>query len=92
MRELSHNEAKVCYKLYRNGCFGGHWLQIDTAASGFPSHELDTAKEAIDELIRDGILIEKPAKHGNGVFINPKLRQEVYERVRAHEDFAWLPK
>ncbi|PSG97424.1 hypothetical protein BRD56_05760 [Thermoplasmatales archaeon SW_10_69_26] len=92
MRELTRAEAKVCFKLYREGCFGSHWLLKDTAASGFPSHELDAAKAAIDELVRDGILREKPTQHGEGVFINPKIKNELYERIREHDGFEWLPK
>jgi len=44
VRELDPYEAKVCFKLFRQGCFGkGHKLTA-TVTSGFPSHELDGVK------------------------------------------------
>jgi hypothetical protein len=92
VRELDDYEAKICFKLYRQGCLGSHWLLKDTAASGFPSHELDEVKDAIDRLVRDDILGLKQTQHGEGVFINPSRKEEVYERVTEHSDFQWLPK
>jgi hypothetical protein len=92
VRALDQYEAKICFKLYRQGCFGSHWLLKDTAASGFPSHELDEVKEAIDDLVRDGILNLKATQYGEGVYINPQLKGEVYQRVTEHPDFQWLPK
>lgn len=92
MRTLNPHEAKICYNLYREGCFGSHWLLKDTVVSGFPSHELGEVKQAVDQLVRDGILGLKQSQHGEGVFINKELRYDVWERIREHDDFAWLPK
>ena len=92
MRKLTAHEAKVCFKLYRQGCFGkGHKL-IDTVTSGFPTHELDQVKDAIQQLIREGILVKHPTKHGEAVHINPKLSQEMWQVLKAMPDYSWMPK
>ncbi|MFO1535130.1 MAG: hypothetical protein ABR586_05650 [Thermoplasmatota archaeon] len=92
MRKLDKHEAKVCFKLYRQGCFGkGHKL-VDTVTSGFPSHELDLVASAINRLIKDGILVAHPTKHGQAVAINVHLRLELYAVLRTMLDYAWLPK
>lgn len=84
-------EAKVCFKLYRNRCFGAGHMLVDNVVSGFPSHELDEAREAVERLIRDGILRPHPTKHGRAVNIQASLRLHVRERIREHPKFAWLP-
>ena len=90
MRALDQHEAKVCFKLYRQGCFGkGHKL-IDTVTSGFPSHELGAVKDAIDQLISDNILVEHPTKHGKAVHINIDRKNEVFDALREHDDYKWL--
>jgi len=92
MRKLDRFEAKVCFKLYRSQCFGkGHKL-VDTVTSGFPSHELDKVAAAIEQLIRDNILVAHPTKHGRAVAINVNLRLELYDAIRAMPDYRWLPK
>ncbi len=92
MRRLDKYEAKVCFKLYRQGCFGAGHKLIDTVTSGFPSHELDKVKDAIRALIKDGILVRHPTKHGEAVNIDSKKRLELYETLRAIPDYKWLPK
>lgn len=92
MRALDDHEAKVCFKLYRAGCFGkGHKL-VDTVTSGFPSHELAKVAAAVDRLVRDGILVAHPTKHGRAVNIHPRLSNDVYEALRSMPAYAWLPR
>jgi hypothetical protein len=65
---------------------------VDTITSGFPSHELDQVKGAIDRLVRDGILVQHPTKHGRAVCIDAKKRLDVYDALRSMRAFSWLPK
>jgi hypothetical protein len=91
VRELDPYEAKVCFKLFRQGCFGkGHKLTA-TVTSGFPSHELDGVKAAIERLLRDGILVAHPTKHGKAVHLNGRLRHEIRDALKARPEFRWLP-
>lgn len=92
VRRLSRHEAAICFKLYRNRCFGKGHMLVDNVVRGFPSHEVGRVRDAIGDLVRDAILVRKPSRHGEAVFIDPSLRLEVYERIREHPDYAWLPK
>lgn len=92
VRRLDAYEAKVCFKLYRQRCFGRGHKRIDTVTSGFPSHELDQVKEAIARLVKDGILIEHPTKHGKAVHIDAAKRLDVWKALRKLPDYGWLPK
>lgn len=92
LRALTPLEARLCAKLYRERCFGkGHKL-VSTVLQGVPTHAQGEASEALDQLVRDGIVVKHPTKNGMSVFLNPKRRLEVWERLREHKDFAWLPK
>lgn len=91
MRRLSLVEAKLCAKLWRQGKFGSGHMQIDTLVQGFPSHETGEARDAVDRLVRDRILVRK-GKARAAVHLNLALAEEIYGRVREHPQFAWLPK
>lgn len=92
VRELTALEARLCAKLYRARCFGkGHKL-ISTILQSVPTHAQGEAGDALEELVRDGLVVKHPTKDGMSVFINPKYRLDVWERLREHKDFAWLPK
>jgi hypothetical protein len=92
VRKLDRYEAKVCFKLYRQGCFGAGHRLIDTVTSGFPSHELDRVSDAIQRLIKDGILKQHPTKNGYAVNIHSTLKQEMYDTLRAMPEYKWLTK
>lgn len=90
MRALTDHEAKVCFKLYRRGCFGAGHKLIDTVASGFPSQESGDVKAAITQLIVDNILIEHPTAHGKAVHINPDRKNDIYADLSKRKEYAWL--
>lgn len=92
VRPLTTPEAKVCASLYRQKCFGAGHRLVDTVVSGFPPRLRGDAKDAIEELLRDGILQRKSSKNGLAIFIPAKLAQAVRERVIEHPEWAWLPK
>lgn len=45
-----------------------------------------------ERLVRDGILVSHPTKHGKAVHINPKLSGAIYEALKAMPAYKWLPK
>jgi hypothetical protein len=92
VRQPSPLEARLCFKLYRAGCFGkGHKL-VSTVLQGVPTHARGEAGDALERLARDGVLVKHPTKHGVSVYIGAKYRLDVWERLREHKEFAWLPK
>lgn len=90
MLDLDRHAAKVCFKLYRQGCFGSGHKLVDTVTSGFPSHELGKVKDAIERLVADNVLVRHPTKHGPAVHINLDRKDEVYEALGRM--FPWLPR
>lgn len=92
MRDLTFVEAQVCFPLYRQKCFGAGHRLIVTIVNGFPSRLKGEAKEAIDDLLRDGILQRKASKNGVAIFIPAKLAPAVRERIIKHSGMEWLPK
>jgi hypothetical protein len=91
VRRLSLTEAKICAKLWRQGKFGAGHIQIDTLVQGLPSHETGAARDAVDQMIREGILVKK-GKARAAVHLNVNFAGPIYDRIREHPQFAWLPK
>jgi len=52
-------------------------MLIDNLVRGFPSHLKGNLKKAISGLIRKGLLVEKPTRHGAAVHINFKRLNEI---------------
>lgn len=67
-------------------------MLVDNVLRGLPSQDAEAGKAALQSLLRDGILVEHPTKHGKSVFIDAGLRLDLYERIREHKKFSWLPK
>lgn len=91
VRRLVFAEAKICFILYRNRCFGKGHMLIDNVVGGFPTHEKGDAEDAVRQLLREGILRRKSSVHGPAVFIDASIREHIRERTREHAKFAWLP-
>jgi hypothetical protein len=92
VRELDEWEAALCFTLYRQRCFGKGHMLIDNLVDGFPRHARGDVKAAVARLRRDGIVGVKATRRGKAVFIPARERLHVYEKIRAHPKFAWLPK
>lgn len=65
-------------------------MLVDNVVKGFPSHETDKVKAAVENLIRDGVLVPHPTKHGASVFLNRSIQGPLGDRIREHKAFAWL--
>ena len=80
-------ERDILWKLWRNRCFGKGHMLINNVLRGFPRDRQKEFKNAIDSLIKKGILLKKPTKHGDAVYINAKLRIEIREILKKYHDF-----
>ena len=87
MEVLSEAQVRICYKLWRRGCFGHGHLLIDNLIGGFPTHLQSEAKEALDQLIRKKIVRSKPTSHGYAVYINLEYRNEIENELRKKYPF-----
>ena len=76
-------QLDILFKLWRNRCFRRNaTLQIDNVIRAAPSHVIGRMRQEIDELIRKGVVIKIPHRHGAKVFINPKYKHEIEKALK----------
>ena len=63
-------KATILYNLRRKKVIGGVHTHFDTLRRGFPSHLGKDIKRIAKELIRQGLIITKPAPYGLQVSLN----------------------
>ena len=62
----------------------------DNLLRGFPPDQNAALKGALERLKRDGTVVRKSTKHGQAVYLPPKLGREIYEQLKKH--YPFLPK
>jgi len=62
----------VIVKLYRYKYIGKRHTNKDNIPNGFPPVDRENIKNALEELIKRGIVISKPTSYGTEVSLNPK--------------------
>ena len=67
----------ILRKLYRHRIIGGKHTAVENLTKGLPKHIVGEAKEAVNELIKEGLLLQKPASYGLQVSLNPKKIDEI---------------
>jgi len=88
MVNFTELQLDILFKLWRNRCFRRNaTLQIDTVVKGAPSHLIGRMREEIDDLIRKGIIIKIPHRHGDKVFINPEYKFEIERELKKIHSF-----
>ncbi len=53
--------------------------------SGIPGHTYGDAKEAAQELIREGLIIPKPTNYGLQISLNPNRLEEIKRMIESRE-------
>ncbi|HLC65796.1 MAG TPA: hypothetical protein VJI46_06775 [Candidatus Nanoarchaeia archaeon] len=67
----------ILRKLYRRRVIGCKHTTIENLTHGLPKHLAGLAKEAVDDLIKDGIILQKPTSYGLQVSLNPDKIDEI---------------
>jgi hypothetical protein len=68
-------------KLDRHGYYGGRHTSKEAACKrGFPPHLQQRAKNILEELIKEGIIVQHPTSYGMQIALNPKMRPDI-ERI-----------
>lgn len=70
-------KAQILKKLRRHGYWGGRHTAFDELPKGIPKDQRGLAKDAAEELIRDGLLIEKPPSYGRHVSLDPQRKADI---------------
>ena len=77
--EKEQLKSFIVKKLFHHGYIGGRHTDIENLKKGLPSHIKGDAKGAVEELIKEEILIPKPTSYGLHVSLNPKMKDKLQE-------------
>jgi len=67
----------ILRKLYRHRIIGGRHTAVEHLTRGLPKHAVGEAKNAINELVKEGLILSKPTSYGLQVSLNPKTIDKV---------------
>ena len=67
----------ILRKLFRHRIIGGKHAAIENLTKGLPKHLVGVAKDAVNELIKEGFVLQKPTSYGLQVSLNPKRIDEI---------------
>jgi hypothetical protein len=88
MVNFTELQLDILFKLWRNRCFRRNaTLQVDNVVKDAPSHLIGKMREEIDDLIRNGVVIKIPHRHGNKVFINPEYKFVIEQALKKSHSF-----
>jgi len=71
----------ILRKLYRRRVIGGKHTAVEHLTKGLPRHLAGAAKNAVKELIEDGLILQKPTSYGLQVSLNPEKIDEITKIV-----------
>jgi len=87
VNRLSESQTQILHKLWRNHAFTrSRTTKIDDITKHAPSHAQAKVKDALDDLIKRGIVVKIPHRGGAKVFINPSCRKQVERELRLYFD------
>ena len=70
-------------KMARHGWWGAKHTSRDNIPKGAPQHMRGKIKEAAEQLIKDGYLIQKPIDYGLEVSLNFSRKNEIFNIIEA---------
>lgn len=83
--DISENEkikATIIYNLRRKKVIGGVHVPFDTLRRGFPVHFGKEIDKAVKELIKEKLILTKPASYGLQVSLNKEKISEIDEFIK----------
>jgi len=82
-------KATILYHLRRKKVIGGVHTPFDTLRRGFPSHLGKEINESARKLIKQGLIVTKPAPYGLQVSLNKDKLKEIEEFIKKILGFAF---
>lgn len=67
----------ILRKLFRRRIIGGKHTAFEHVTAGIPKHLHGEAKNAADELIKQGLVLTKPTSYGLQISLNPDRIDEI---------------
>ena len=75
-------KATLLYNLRKKRVIGGKHTHFDSLKFGFPTHLGKDVLKIAKELVRQGLLITKPASYGLQVSLNKDKLREIEDFIR----------
>lgn len=82
MQEWTEIHARILRKLVRMKKWGASHTEERNAIKVVPIHKIDTAKNALEELIKAELILWKPSTYERHVSLNPTRKNEIMETIR----------
>lgn len=85
--------AKILFKLFRLGIIGGRHTDIVHLYKSFEQRQLGKkgqkrVREVVDKMIKESLLLPKPAKYGLHIRINPQQISRAKKIIKSvYKDF-----
>lgn len=70
-------KAQILKKLRRRDYWGEKHTAFDELPKGLPKHLRGDAKEAAEELLKEGLLLSKSTGYGRHVSLNPQRKADI---------------
>ncbi len=71
----------ILRKLYRRRVIGGKHTAVENLTKGLPKHAVGEAKQAVKELVKEDLVLEKPTSYGLQVSLNPEKIDEIFRII-----------
>ncbi len=78
-------KAKILRKLTIQDIWGAKHTAYDNIPKGLPKDKRGFAKDVADDLIKEGIILEKPTNYGLHVSLNPEKALEIRDFLLAYD-------
>ncbi len=77
----SEFKAQILYKLVNHRYWGGKHTQKRNALKGIPPKFYKDFEDALDELIKEGLILAAPKTKELHIFLNTKKSKEIFELI-----------
>lgn len=71
----------ILRKLFRHRMIGGKHTAVEHLTKGLPKHAVGEAKDAVKELIKKDLILQKPTSYGLQVSLNTEKIDEIIELI-----------
>lgn len=82
-------KATILYHLRRKKVLGGVHTPFDTIKRGFPGHLGKEVTKIANQLVKEGLLITKPASYGLQISLNKERLEEIDLFIRKTLDVTF---
>ncbi|MEK6843050.1 MAG: hypothetical protein AABY04_01045 [Candidatus Micrarchaeota archaeon] len=74
-------EFRILHVLARKRKWGHSHTSIDNVQKAVPPHLGKQSRDALDSLIKSGLILCKPTSYGKEISLNPEKAKEIKEKI-----------